>query len=208
MARKSAVVWTPAMDLLIGLQSDAKTGACLGVHEQCVRTRRIALGVPTYRSTRAAVSVECANCGKATPRKQRAQRRSKRLFCSVECANAGQKTRDSDTLRYGPGWKQRRSEIRARDRLCRLCGMTPEANQSALHVHHLVPYKYGGTNHPSNLIALCSSCHHRVEAMTAKALASIAISVSLEGSLVTLTVDGIVRWRESAPGVGSRIQTG
>src|ERR1700739_1958766 len=116
MEKRDAIVWTPTMDALLGTISDARVGTLLGVAEESVRYRRRRLGITTYRSTRAPISVECANCGKPTPRKQRDRRRAGRLFCSRTCADAGQKRRDSEALRYGPGWKQRRAEIRERDR--------------------------------------------------------------------------------------------
>ena len=183
------------MDALLGTVSDAKVGAILGLEESRVRYRRIRLGLPTYRSGRAAISVQCGNCGKMTPRKQRDHRRARRLYCSRTCADAGQKRRDSETLRYGPGWKNRRAEIRHRDKTCRSCGKTPEENGHALHVHHLVPFRYGGTNRPENLVALCDPCHHAIEAATDQTLASIQIDVSLAGRSLTVTIDGQQRWQ-------------
>lgn len=200
MAKPDAIVWTPEMDRLIGTASDATVGRMLGLAEDRVRYRRRRLGLATYRSSRAAVTVPCANCGTMTPRKQRDRRRSGRLFCTRECADAGQKRRDSETLRYGPGWKNRRAEIRARDKACRACGKTPEENGSALHVHHLVPFRYGGTNRPENLVGLCDPCHHAIEAATDQALASIQVAVKLDGCSLTVTVDGALRWAGSVRG--------
>ncbi len=208
MGLHNAYVWTPEMDALIGTESDAKVGVRLGFSEERVRFRRIKLGLPTYRSSRAAISVPCANCGKTTPRKQRDRRRSGRLFCSRTCADAGQKRRDSETLRYGQGWKNRRAEIRRRDKVCRSCGKSPEENGPALHVHHLLPFRYGGTNRPENLVALCDSCHHTIEAATDQALASIQIGVTLDGSILTVMVEGQLRWRGSALGAVSPTPTG
>lgn len=202
------VNWTPEMEALLGTMSDAKLGELRGITELPVSRRRRQLGIPSYRSGRGPVAVICANCGKATPRKQKAQRRSKRLFCSRTCADAGQKRRDSIALRYGPGWKNRRAEIRQRDQGCRSCGKTPEANGSALHVHHLLPFRYGGTNRPENLVALCDSCHHTIEAATDRALASIRVGVSLAGSTLTVRLADEVLWRGSALGVDSLTATG
>lgn len=208
MGLHDAIVWTPQMDALIGTESDAQIGTRLGLPEDRVRYRRIRLGLPTYRSSRGPISVPCANCGQMTPRKQRDRRRSGRLFCSRPCADAGQKRRDSETLRYGAGWKNRRAEIRKRDKVCRACGKTPEENCAALHVHHLLPFRYGGTNRPENLVALCDSCHHTIEAATDQALASIQVGVTLDGSTLTVMVEGAVRWRGSALGVRSLTATG
>jgi hypothetical protein len=104
-------------------------------------------------------------------------------------------------LRYGPGWKNRRAEIRSRDKVCRACGKTPEQNGSALHVHHLKPYRFGGANNAANLLALCDSCHHRIEAATTQVLDSIPIDIHLDGSSLTILVDGKERWRGSVVGV-------
>ena len=200
MGLHDAIVWTPEMDSLIGTGSDRAVGDKLGLGEARVRYRRRKLGIEPYRMSRAARETECANCGVKVMRKAAAFDRSKNLFCSTECANAGQKKRDTDMLRYGPGWKSRRDEIRERDGVCRSCGKSPERNGSALHVHHLVPFRYSGTNRPENLVALCDSCHHRIESLTDKVLESIQVEVSLEGSILTVVVDGENRWRGSVRG--------
>lgn len=208
MGLHDAIVWTPEMDKLIGTESDRAVGDKLGLGEARVRYRRRKLGIEPYRMSRAARETECANCGVKVVRKAAAFDRSKNLFCSTECANAGQKKRDTDMLRYGPGWKSRRDEIRKRDGVCRSCGKSPEENGSALHVHHLVPFRYSGTNRPENLVALCDSCHHSIEALTDKVLASIQVEVSLEGSTLTVTVDGASRWQGSVHGADSQTLTG
>lgn len=200
MGLHDAIVWTSEMDAVIGTASDAQVGAQLSLPEDRVRYRRRKLGLPTYRSTRAALSVDCANCGKQTPRKQRDLRRSGRLFCSRTCADAGQKRRDSETLRYGPGWKATREAVRNRDQVCRVCSKTPEHNGRALHVNHLVPYRFGGTNRMENLVALCDSCHHKVDALVEKLLAQIEVTVSLDGSTLTVTALADLQWRGSALG--------
>ena len=208
MGLHDAIVWTPEMDRLIGAESDKAVGDKLGLGEARVRYRRRKLGIEPYRMSRAARETECANCGVKVVRKAAAFDRSKNLFCSTECANAGQKKRDTDMLRYGPGWKSRRDEIRERDGVCRSCSKTPEGNGSALHVHHLVPFRYSGTNRPENLVALCDSCHHSIEALTDKVLASIQVGVTLEGSILTVTVDGESRWRGSVHGADFQTLTG
>ena len=86
--------------------------------------------------------------------------------------------------------------------------MTPKENGAALHVHHLKPYRFGGTNRPANLVALCDPCHHRIEATTTQVLESIQIAVILEGSSLTISVDGEMRWRGSVAGAGDRITPG
>ena len=208
MALHDAIAWTPDMDALLGTMPDAAVGRLLETREGNIRRRRVRLGIPAFRLTLAPVSMSCANCGGMIHRKARDLRRSKRLFCSVTCAAAGQKRRDSDMLRYGPGWKNTRAKIRARDATCRACGKTPEANGSALHVHHLRPFRAGGTNLPANLVGLCDSCHHTIEAVTTSTLDSIPVGVSLDGSTLTITVDGVIRWHGSVAGAASRTGDG
>jgi 5-methylcytosine-specific restriction endonuclease McrA len=53
-------------------------------------------------------------------------------------------------------WRELSRQIKIRD--CWRC--TSCKDNRHLEVHHRVPLKYGGTNAPSNLITLCSKCHH------------------------------------------------
>jgi 5-methylcytosine-specific restriction endonuclease McrA len=206
---RAHVNWTPELDALLGTMSDDNVAKIIGFTSNPVRDRRKKLGIPTYRSTRGEIDLACATCGRAIRRKSRDRRRSKRLFCSKACANSAQKKRDSEALRYGPGWKKLRREIRARDRVCRVCAKTPAQNGSALHVHHIKPFRIGGTNHPDNLVALCETCHHLIEAATTQALDSIPIDVSLEGSLLTICLAGqVVSQRSCAPGASGQTEPG
>jgi len=51
-------------------------------------------------------------------------------------------------------WRKLRAQILARDRhRCRICG------QTATHVDHVRSIVSGGTDHPSNLRALCATCN-------------------------------------------------
>jgi DEAD/DEAH box helicase domain-containing protein len=67
---------------------------------------------------------------------------------------------------YGKNWESIKKLVRARDfYTCQLCGLIEE-NQ-AHHVHHKKPFKLFSNseeaNHLTNLIALCPSCHQKVE---------------------------------------------
>lgn len=194
------------MDALLGTMPDKAVADRFGFDEERARYRRRRLGIETFRSTRGPVKIPCANCGEMVERRSRDLRRSKRLFCSTICAAAGQKRRDSDMLRYGPGWKNTRAKARQRDQVCRACGTPPTGE--ALHVHHLKPYRYGGTNLLSNLAGLCDSCHHTIEAVTTSTLESIPIDVQLDGSTLTITVDGKTRWHGSVRGADSPTGSG
>lgn len=47
-----------------------------------------------------------------------------------------------------------RKLVLARDGSCRKCG-----DSNGLEIHHMLEVVHGGTDHPDNLIALCSGCH-------------------------------------------------
>lgn len=198
--KRRVVLWTPDREALLGTMPDMALAKKMGLPpnkngEGRVAKRRKKLGIPAFRESliRHRV-VNCGNCGKELRRKLHSIRRVQTPYCSKECGSAGQKTRDEDRLRYGPGWKNRRAEIRRRDKTCRVCGKTPEENGAALHVHHLKPFRFGGTNLNANLVGLCDSCHHRIEFLTTQVLASIQIAVVLEGTRLTISVEGTPRW--------------
>jgi hypothetical protein len=46
-----------------------------------------------------------------------------------------------------------------RDQRCAQCGRTPTEDGVRLHVDHKIPQRWGGTNDPDNLQALCSECN-------------------------------------------------
>jgi 5-methylcytosine-specific restriction endonuclease McrA len=97
-----------------------------------------------------------------------------RKFCSRSCAAANYNAlnlrgprngrwRGGRALNYGPGWKRIREQVRARDKVCRDCGKTPEENGRALDVHHVDPYRFSGDHSLDKLKALCRSCHMRAD---------------------------------------------
>lgn len=126
------------------------------------------------------VSIECKQCGldfEVYP-----FRADEAEFCSRDCKGRWQ----SENLTgednpnwiaglapYGPGWNEaKREQVRERDgRQCQSCGMTGEEHRDRydrrLAVHHIVPAREFDNpkqrNDPSNLIALCASCHAKWE---------------------------------------------
>lgn len=110
----------------------------------------------------------CEVCGSAVT-KARAR------FCSRECKviwyrgenvynYLGEDARDfPHDFEYLTFWMERAENIRQRDKVCQHCGKTPKENGRALDVHHIVPYRMSQDNSPSNLIALCRSCHTKAE---------------------------------------------
>lgn len=113
------------------------------------------------------VPITCAACGQAalaTPKHA-----AERKYCSISCSlttRVGPKNprwRGGPQIAYGAGWKATKALVRARDGVCQHCGKTPEENGQALDVHHVVPFRFSGSNEASNLIALCRSCHMRTD---------------------------------------------
>lgn len=54
--------------------------------------------------------------------------------------------------------KQLRAYV-LRNQRCEQCGRTPGGDAVRLHVDHKIPQRWGGTNDPENLQALCSECN-------------------------------------------------
>ncbi len=46
-----------------------------------------------------------------------------------------------------------------RDQRCAQCGRTPSEDKVKLHVDHIIPQAWGGTDNPENLQALCADCN-------------------------------------------------
>lgn len=71
---------------------------------------------------------------------------------------------------YGPSWRKAQRAVRQRDKVCQNCGVEPKSR--ALDIHHIIPFrKFGADRHEeantlSNLIALCSKCHKKLEPRT------------------------------------------
>lgn len=125
-----------------------------------------------YRSTVLDATIVCVYCGrtKSLPKKQAPEQR----YCSLSCSRAHFNTqyltgarngrwRGGRALNYGPGWKQIKEAVRARDKFCRHCGKTPEENGRALDVHHINPFRFSNDHDMANLVALCRSCHMRAD---------------------------------------------
>lgn len=111
--------------------------------------------------------VECATCHRVVFVKANGARRK---YCSLACMVSRDQSGDRNpnwrggrAIYYGRGWKATKKQVRERDRLCRSCGKTPEANGRALDVHHFDPFRFSGDNSFDNLVALCRSCHMRAD---------------------------------------------
>lgn len=116
--------------------------------------------------------LECRSCGRTVL--VAACEWARRKYCSKLCADRHYNTtflrgarngrwRGGRALSYGQNWKRIKTEVRARDRVCRHCGKTPEGNGRALDVHHLRPFRFSGDNSHDNLVALCRTCHMRAD---------------------------------------------
>jgi 5-methylcytosine-specific restriction endonuclease McrA len=62
-----------------------------------------------------------------------------------------------------PTYKAARSVAIKRDGACVVCGKT-----HGLHAHHVTRYRHNASDDPAGLVALCASCHRRVEMGTAR----------------------------------------
>lgn len=67
---------------------------------------------------------------------------------------------------YGPDWANLSLAIKQRDGFrCRGCDWPASRNMRCLVTHHRVPLQeftnFTKANHPSNLVALCGSCHRQ-----------------------------------------------
>ena len=124
----------------------------------------------------------CDHCGKPSKMPMSQYSKCKHHFCDEKCKKADLKHvlrgeesylyKDGNTcLKRGTGWTIIRRQIRERDNYtCQHCGKTEEELGKRLDVHHIKPYKEFKTsqeaNVEENLVALCSSCHHKFEVRT------------------------------------------
>jgi len=67
---------------------------------------------------------------------------------------------------YGSDWPRQRKACRERDaHTCRVCGATAEqVGSENIDVHHRIPFRTSHDNSLGNLVTLCDTCHHAVEA--------------------------------------------
>jgi 5-methylcytosine-specific restriction protein A len=73
---------------------------------------------------------------------------------------------------YGYAWEKLRASVLERDTgLCQPCLRNAHVT-AASQVDHITPKAQGGTDHPSNLEAICEPCH---KAKTARESGSIAL---------------------------------
>lgn len=119
------------------------------------------------------LEIICAGCEQPVLISARAVRRGQK-FCNRSCAQSSYNSnhyrgpdnprwRGGRVLSYGPGWNEIKERVRDRDKNCRNCGKTPEANGRKLDVHHVGPFRFTGDNDLESLRALCRSCHMRDE---------------------------------------------
>ena len=104
-------------------------------------------------------------CHVATP-----WRKLEKLIESIPWHSQGTTEEWSDLGRFAPlFWSLMRYHIIQRDQVCQFeqCGIVHEQAKSKWHyhnleVHHIIPRRLGGTDHPANLISLCHD-HHRIQ---------------------------------------------
>lgn len=59
---------------------------------------------------------------------------------------------------YGSRWREISKRYLRDHPRCERCGRPSKV------AHHIVSRKQGGSDHPSNLVALCNSCHSKIHA--------------------------------------------
>lgn len=112
--------------------------------------------------------VQCRVCGEESERLPYRWEETRRPFCSPECYEEYRRGRGTPR-EFGSAWLRHTLEELLSGQVpetpgadsCQTCGETEN-----LHTHHLIPLKFGGTNSPENLMALCGSCHLRAEWFT------------------------------------------
>ena len=63
-------------------------------------------------------------------------------------------------LQRAPTKKTRLKIINRDNRKCRICGRSPKNYVDVeLHVHHIMPWSFGGITEEENLITVCKTCH-------------------------------------------------
>jgi endogenous inhibitor of DNA gyrase (YacG/DUF329 family) len=122
----------------------------------------------------------CVVCGKEFVTKQ--SHMFRRKCCSKECLAVLQSTQIAGannfnwkggyTPYYGPNWRSQRRLVRQRDNYtCQRCGITEQALNRELDVHHIRRFgdfaDYRQANQGSNLVSLCNACHKIAENETA-----------------------------------------
>jgi 5-methylcytosine-specific restriction enzyme A len=80
--------------------------------------------------------------------------------CAKHRAPADRERGNSAERGYGSRWRLLREWVLAREPLCRACLAQGRA-EPATDVDHIVARSRGGSDGPSNLQALCASCHAR-----------------------------------------------
>lgn len=116
-------------------------------------------------------TVACPGCGREFQRSHSNVRARK--YCSRACylqhlSGVDNPNWQGGPCYYGPHWDRIAEEVRVRDGVCHDCGKTPDANGVALDVHHIIPLRefhgdFDKANDPSNLVALCKSCHRKYQ---------------------------------------------
>ena len=112
----------------------------------------------------------CHACGATFQRAAAKTKRNTHSFCSKECYwdwHRGENHADwqgGGVNYYGADWWTQRRLARERDGYaCRRCGISHEAGERQIDVHHIVPYRESQNNALGNLICLCQRCHAGVE---------------------------------------------
>lgn len=132
------------------------------------------------------ITITCPMCHREFSKEKNIIEKNERTFCSKKCYNKwlseniiGNKVpnwRGGGKKYYGPNWKYQSKLCRKiANYRCENCGKSQKDNKYALDVHHKIPFRTFGyipdkndnyllANNLSNLMALCRTCHRKLEA--------------------------------------------
>lgn len=79
---------------------------------------------------------------------------------------------------------QRKAIYRREGWRCALCDST-----KYLQIHHIIQRSQGGSNHPHNLIALCSDCHALAHGMDLRGLVDVEMDRPIDQAIVEYMAD-------------------
>lgn len=184
-----------AVAKVAGTAPDPVIARHFGINSGQVFHLRQRRNIAAYRHLDAYVELTCDLCGKKFQKKRSAMKRNNRNYCSKEHADSGNRKGGAKYgHHYGSDWEGQKAAARARDVVCQLCFKTKELEGKNLHVHHKIPFRFGGSNALHNLVTLCASCHMKVEQATERALEQhVRLAISLQAGTFSFSLNGAVK---------------
>lgn len=124
---------------------------CSPLCRDAFRRSRTGKAHPLYRS----IQLTCPLCSAAFEVTPRRLKRGCAVYCSMACGREGRRRTLAAKPRTGIGEPSGKLGAKKRDKYaCRICGFS-----LAVHGHHIIPKKLGGTNDLDNIVTLCPNHH-------------------------------------------------